>query len=158
MIPNLQKEKYGIGKKFKNNSVNPKKKKRKRNKARKKKSQKHRKHETNRNHKVRQNQSPNISKITINICGGFPGGAVVENLPANAGDTGSSPGLGRSHMPRSNWAREPQLLSLRVCSLCSATREAAIVRGPRAAMKSGPHLPQLEKSPRTETKTQHSHK
>ena len=33
---------------------------------------------------------------------GFAGGAVVENLPANAGDTGSSPGLGRSHMPRSN--------------------------------------------------------
>ena len=27
--------------------------------------------------------------------GGFPGGAVVENLPADAGDTGSSPGLGR---------------------------------------------------------------
>ena len=26
--------------------------------------------------------------------GGFPGGAVVENLPAKAGDTGSSPGLG----------------------------------------------------------------
>ena len=52
---------------------------------------------------------------------GFPGGAVVENLPANAGDTGSSPGLGGSHMPRSNWAREPQLLSLRVWSLCSAT-------------------------------------
>ena len=33
---------------------------------------------------------------------GFPGGAVVENLPANAEDTGLSPGLGRSHMPRSN--------------------------------------------------------
>ena len=33
---------------------------------------------------------------------GFPGGAVVENLPANAGDTGSSPGLGRSHMLRSS--------------------------------------------------------
>ena len=45
---------------------------------------------------------------------GFPGGAVVETLPANAGDTGSSPGLGRSHMPRSNWAHEPQLLSLHV--------------------------------------------
>ena len=29
---------------------------------------------------------------------GFPGGAVVENLPANAGDSGSSPGLGGSHM------------------------------------------------------------
>ncbi|KAJ8785661.1 hypothetical protein J1605_007258 [Eschrichtius robustus] len=57
---------------------------------------------------------------------GFPGGTVVENLPANAGDTGSSPGPGRSHMPQSNWAREPQLLSLRVWSLRSATREAAI--------------------------------
>ena len=33
---------------------------------------------------------------------GFPGGAVDKNPPANAGDTGSSPGLGRSHMPRSN--------------------------------------------------------
>ena len=32
----------------------------------------------------------------------FPGGTVVKNPPANAGDTGSSPGLGRSHMPRSN--------------------------------------------------------
>ena len=77
---------------------------------------------------------------------GFPGGAVVENPPANAGDTGSSPGLGRSHMPQSGWAREPQLLSMRVWSLCSATREAAIARGPRTAMKSGPHSPQLEKA------------
>ena len=61
-------------------------------------------------------------------------------------------------MLRSDWAREPQLLSLRsracepqllslrVWSLCSATREAAIVRGPRTAMKSGPRLPQLEKA------------
>ena len=32
----------------------------------------------------------------------FPGGAVVKNPPANAGDTGSRPSLGRSHMPRSN--------------------------------------------------------
>ena len=29
---------------------------------------------------------------------GFPGGAVVKNPPANAGDTGSSPGPGRFHM------------------------------------------------------------
>ena len=28
---------------------------------------------------------------------GFPGGSVVKSLPANAGDTGSVPGLGRSH-------------------------------------------------------------
>ena len=33
---------------------------------------------------------------------GFPGGTVVKNPPANAGDTGLSPGPGRSHMPRSN--------------------------------------------------------
>ena len=34
--------------------------------------------------------------------GDFPGGTVVKNLPANAGDTGLSPGQGRSHMPQSN--------------------------------------------------------
>ena len=61
-------------------------------------------------------------------------------------------------MPRSNWGRELQLLSLRVWSLCSATREATIVRGPRTAMKSGPRLPQLEKALAQKTKTQHSHK
>ena len=32
-------------------------------------------------------------------------------LSANAGDTGSSPRPGRSHMPRSNLARVPQILS-----------------------------------------------
>ena len=30
---------------------------------------------------------------------GFPGGSVVKNLPASAGDTGSIPDPGRSHMP-----------------------------------------------------------
>ena len=49
-------------------------------------------------------------------------------------------------MPRSGWAREPQLLSLHIWSLCSTTREPAIVRGPRTTMKSGPHLLQLEKA------------
>ena len=76
---------------------------------------------------------------------GFPGGAVVENLPANAGHTGSSPGLGRSHMPRSNWARAPQLLSLRIWSLCSAT-------------KSSPPLTATRESLRAATKTQRSQK
>ena len=87
-----------------------------------------------------------MQRSIIKLGKGFPGGAVVGSLPANAGDTGSSPGLGRSHMPRSDWAREPQLLSLRVWSLCSATREAATVRGPHTVMKSGPRLPQLEKA------------
>ena len=84
--------------------------------------------------------------MILKMIQGFPNSAVVDNLPANAGDTGLSLGLGRSHMPWSNWACEPQLLSLRVWSLCSATREAAIVRGPCTAMKNGPRLPQLEKA------------
>ena len=33
---------------------------------------------------------------------GFPGGLVVKNLPANAGDTGSAPDPGRSHVLQSN--------------------------------------------------------
>ena len=38
----------------------------------------------------------------VSMLRGFPGGTVVKNPPASAGDTGSSPGLGRSHMARSN--------------------------------------------------------
>ena len=34
--------------------------------------------------------------ITLLINWGFPGGSVVKNLPANAGDTGSIPRLGSS--------------------------------------------------------------
>ena len=48
---------------------------------------------------------------------------MVKNPPANAGDVGSSPGPGRSHMLRSNLAREPQLLSPR-----AATTEAHVPR------------------------------
>ena len=33
------------------------------------------------------------------ISRGFPGGSVVKNPPANAGDMGSVPNSGRSHMP-----------------------------------------------------------
>ena len=66
-------------------------------------------------------------------------------------------------MPRSGWARGPQLLGLRVWSLCPATGGAAMVGGPRTAMesgpctamKSGPRLPWLEKAlARTEDPTQ----
>ena len=38
--------------------------------------------------------------INIKKFSGFPGGAVVGSLPANAGHTGSSPGLGRSEERR----------------------------------------------------------
>ena len=90
--------------------------------------------------------------------GDFPGGAVVRNPPANAGDTGLIPGLGRSHMPRSSQicepqllsllsrAREPQLLSPRAQSPCSATREATAMRSLGTTTKSSPRSLQLEKA------------
>ena len=55
--------------------------------------------------------------------GDFPGGTVVKNPPANAGDMGSSPGSGRSHMPQSNKAHAPQLLSP-----CATATEAHVPR------------------------------
>ena len=88
----------------------------------------------------------------------FPGGTVVKNPPANAEDTGSSPGPGRSHMSRSHYAHAPQLLSLpsgarvpqyqslHAQSPCSATREATAVRSPRTATKSSPRSLQLERA------------
>ena len=88
---------------------------------------------------------------------GFPGGTVVESLPASAGDTGSSPGLGGSHMLLSDWAREPQLLSLHVWSLCSAMRGRDKER-PTHCDEEWPPLATTRESPHTETKTQHSHK
>ena len=58
---------------------------------------------------------------------GFPGGSVVKNLLANTGDTGSIPGLGRLHMPRSSEACGPQLLSL-----CSRAREPQLLKPMRS--------------------------
>ncbi|KAJ8777961.1 hypothetical protein J1605_014066 [Eschrichtius robustus] len=95
--------------------------------------------------------------VSIKTNRGFPGGAVVENLPANAGHTDSSPGLGRSHMPRSDWAREPQLLSLRAWSPCSTTRGGDSER-PAHRDEEWPPLAATRESPRTETKTRHSQK
>ena len=43
--------------------------------------------------------------------GGFPGGTVVKNPPASAGDTSLVPDPGISHMPRDNEACAPRLLS-----------------------------------------------
>ena len=82
---------------------------------------------------------------------------MVESLPADAGDTGSSPGLGGSHVLRSDWAREPQLLSLRVWSLCPATRGHDSER-PAHRDEEWPPLAAARGSPRTEAKTQHSQK
>ena len=42
----------------------------------------------------------------------FPSGPVVKNLLASAGDTGLTPGPGRSHMLQGNESHVPQLQSL----------------------------------------------
>ena len=49
----------------------------------------------------------------------LPDGVVDKRLPSRAGDTGSVPGLGRSHTPQSIHTHAPQVLSLhpRACAL-----------------------------------------
>ena len=59
---------------------------------------------------------------------GFPGGSVVKNPPANAGDTCSIPGLGRLHMPRSNKVHAPQLLKSMRSEDCALRQEKPIHR------------------------------
>ena len=81
---------------------------------------------------------------------------MVENPPANAGDTGSSPGLGRSHMPRSNWARAPQLLSLRRLEPVLRNGRGRDSERPKHRDEEWPPLAATGESPSTETKTQHS--
>ena len=70
---------------------------------------------------------------------------MVKNPPANAEDRGSSPGPGRPHMPWSNSAHVPQLLSLR-----SRAREPQL-RSPRATTSEAhtprARAPQQEKPP-----------
>ena len=53
--------------------------------------------------------------------GDLPAGTAERNMPASAGDTGSVPGLGRSHISQGNEAWAPQT-------------------------ESNPRLPQLEKA------------
>ena len=48
----------------------------------------------------------------------FLGGPVVKNLPANAADMGSIPGLGRFYLLQGNWARASQLGSLHLEPAC----------------------------------------
>ena len=62
---------------------------------------------------------------------GPPGGSVVKNLPANAGDTGLIRGPGRSHMVQSSWARVLQL-----SSLCSRAQGSKLVSPHAAAAES----------------------
>ena len=82
---------------------------------------------------------------------GFPGGSVVKKKPANAGDMSSIPGPGRSHLPWSNEAHEPQLLSL--CSRSQELQQSLSALEPVSALQQekSPHWEalklQLERSP-----------
>ena len=73
-------------------------------------------------------------------CRGFSDGSVVKNLPANAGDTGLIPDLGRSHMLWNYSAHVPRLLSLcsraqepQLLSPHAAIRETATMRSPHCS-------------------------
>ena len=101
---------------------------------------------------------------------GFPGGAVVESTPADAGATSSSPGQGGSHMPQSSWPRVPQLLSLlsgarepqllRPACLEPVLRNGRSHRDGRPAHRGGEWLPlaAARGGPRAATRTQRSQK
>ena len=51
---------------------------------------------------IQLNESSSNMLMTHFKITGLPGGLVVKNPPANAGDRGSTPGLGRCHMPWSS--------------------------------------------------------
>ena len=66
------------------------------------------------------------------------GGPLVKNLSANAGNRGWSPDLGRSHVPKSNFASRPQLLK----PVCSRAQELQLLSpAPRT------YPPQQDKPP-----------
>ena len=67
----------------------------------------------------------------------FPWGSVVKNPPANGGDTGSISDPGRSHMPWSNYACAPQLLSL-----CSRAWKPPLLRPCATTIEEHPHTPE----------------
>ena len=100
----------------------------------------------------------------IEILGIFPSGSVVKNPPANAGNTSSIAGPGRSHTLQSNWVCVPQLLSLgpETGSWKYPVHEPQL---PKPACPKAHALPtrglcrekpQLEKKTRAAMETQHS--
>ena len=56
------------------------------------------------------------------------------------------------------WAHVPQLLRPVRLEPMVRNKRSYHMRGPRAAMRGGPRSPQLDKSPRAATETQHSQK
>lgn len=74
--------------------------------------------------------------LEVRALGGFPGDPVVKNSSCNAGDTGSTPHLGRSHILQGNQIRVPRPLSLHARGWepqlekpTHATKDPALPRG-----------------------------
>ena len=57
-------------------------------------------------------------------CPGFPGGTMVKNPPADAGDTGSIPGVGKTHWRR-KWQPTPVFLPGASCGQRSLAGHSA---------------------------------
>ena len=89
---------------------------------------------------------------------------VVKNPPANAGDMGLIPGPGRFHVPWSNWACTPQLLSPHAVTTEAQGLKPVLCNKRRHCNEKSAHSneevcsPQLGKSPCAAKKTQHSQK
>ena len=94
---------------------------------------------------------------------GLPGGPVVRNLPANAGDTGSTPGFLKD--PTCLRAAKPMhhsygalgLQALKACvpsSLCSTTKRSRCSEKPVHCNREWPLLPATRESPCTAMRTQ----
>ena len=83
---------------------------------------------------------------------------MIKNPPPNAGDTGSIPGIGRSHLPRDNKGGELHLGAHMPQNPYSATTEATAVRSPRTTAREEPLLAATREKARTATKAQHSQK
>ena len=89
---------------------------------------------------------------------GFPGGAVVENLPANAGVSGFEPWSGKiphavEQLGPSATTTEPARLERMLRNKRGRDSERPTHRD-----EEWPPLAATRESPRTETKTQHSQK
>ena len=88
---------------------------------------------------------------------GFPGGPVVACPPCNEGDCSSLPGLGRSHIPWSNWAWVSKPLKPACCRPASRNYWCPEACAPRARApppreawalqpERSPSWPELEKA------------
>ena len=90
---------------------------------------------------------------------GVPGGPVIKNLPANAGNMGSNPGLEGSHLPTKQLSLQVTTTEALVPRVCSTAIEVATMRHRAPQLESSPCSLQLEKSLQRETmKTQLSQK